>query len=105
MDFRCSYSEVATLIALVKVEEIHRVLFSMPGSKAPGPDGYIVEFYKVVWLIVGTDFITAVQSFFLYGLMPKIVNAIILSLAPMTDDVQRITDYRLIAYYNLLYNA
>lgn len=52
----------------------------MPLSKAPGPDGYPVEFYRAAWKVIGADLIRAVQSFFLYGFMPRGINATILSL-------------------------
>lgn len=65
------------------------MLFSILPSKALDPDGYTVEFYKAAWSIVGKDFIVAAQSFFLYGFMPKSINATILSLVPKQTDAQR----------------
>lgn len=36
-----------------KTEEISQALFSIPGDKAPGTDGYEALFYKYTWGIVG----------------------------------------------------
>lgn len=41
--------------------EIMDALFSLPASKARGPDGFTMEFYKAAWPVIRTDFIVAVQ--------------------------------------------
>ncbi|KAG7571789.1 Endonuclease/exonuclease/phosphatase superfamily [Arabidopsis suecica] len=82
VSYRCSAEEAGRLVQPIQVEEIQRTLFSMPLNKAPGPDGYTVEFFKAAWPVVGHDFVVAVQSFFLYGFMPKGINGTILTLVP-----------------------
>lgn len=77
----------------------------MPNDKVPGPDGFTKEFYIAAWSVVGKDFTTAVQSFFLYGFMPKGVNATILSMIPKIDNAQHMKDFRPIACCNLLYKV
>lgn len=103
--YRCPTEEAADLIRPVDGAEIKCVLFSMPTSKAPGPDGYTVEFYKAAWPIVGRFFIVDVQSFFLYGFMPKSINATIVSLVPKQTDDQCMRDYHPIACCNLIYKV
>lgn len=66
IEYKCSREEAALLIRPVQGDEIRDVLFSMPSNKAPGPDGYPMEFYKAAWPTIGADFVIAVQSFFLY---------------------------------------
>ena len=34
--------------------ELHEVLQHMPSNKAPGPDGFPVEFYKEFWTVLAT---------------------------------------------------
>ena len=77
----------------------------MPSNKAPGPDGFPVEFYKAAWPVVGKDFIAAVQSFFLYSFMPRSTNATLLSLIPKSPEAERMTDYRHIACCNVVYKV
>lgn len=77
----------------------------MPVNKAPGPDGFTVEFYKAAWPVIGSDLTVAVQSFFLYGFLPKGINATILSLAPKQANAQQMKDFRPIACCNLLYKV
>ena len=105
VDYRCTAGEMATLQAPVQAEEIKDVLFSMPTNKAPGPDGYPMEFYKAAWSVIGKDFVTAVQSFFLFGLMPRSVNATLLALVPKTTDAEKMSDYRPIACCNVIYKV
>lgn len=105
IDYRCSDADAAILQAPVQAEEIKEVLFSMPTNKAPEPDGYPMEFYKAAWPILAKDFVTAVQSFFIYGFMPHIINATILSLVPKTTDAEKMSDFRPIACCNVLYKV
>ncbi|CAL9221011.1 unnamed protein product [Arabidopsis halleri] len=47
--FRCDDTLSAKLSAIPTVEEITLSVFSMPKNKAPGPDGFPVEFYWDTW--------------------------------------------------------
>ena len=77
----------------------------MPTNKAPGPDGFPMEFYKAAWSIIGHDFVAAVQSFFLYIFLPRSVNATLLSLVPKTTTAERMADFRPIACCNVIYKV
>lgn len=81
------------------------MLFSMPANKAPGPDGFLAEFYRASWPIIKQDFVVAVQSFFMYGLLPRGVNATILTLIPKHDNAKEIKNYRPISCCNILYKV
>ncbi|KAG7579708.1 Reverse transcriptase domain [Arabidopsis thaliana x Arabidopsis arenosa] len=77
----------------------------MPGNKAPGPDGFTVEFFKQTWAILGSDFVTAIQSFFLKGFLPKGVNTTILALIPKKIEAKEMKDYRPISCCNVMYKV
>lgn len=77
----------------------------MPSNKAPGPDGFPVEFYKAAWPVVGKDFIVAVQSFFLFSFLPRSTNATLLSLIPKSSEAERMTDFRPTACCNVVYKV
>lgn len=47
----------------------------------------------------------AVQSFFMYGFLPRGVNATILTLIPKHDDAKEMKDYRPISCCNILYKV
>lgn len=44
--------ENATLRSILTPDEIKATLFQMQDMKAPGPDGFLVLFYKEFWHIV-----------------------------------------------------
>lgn len=105
ISFRCSEEERARLIRIVTEEEIREVVFRMPSSKSPGPDGYTSEFFKSAWSVIGKDLTNAVQSFFSKGFLPKGLNATILALIPKKDRAQEMRDYRPISCCNVLYKV
>lgn len=80
--YRCSSQEKSLLVSPVSPQEIFEALKSLPNKKAPGPDGNTKEFFTAAWPIVGKDFITAIQSFFLFGFLPTGINSTILALIP-----------------------
>lgn len=46
LDYRCPAHTAQLLTYPVSEAEIRNVLFSIPSSKAPGPDGFPAEFYR-----------------------------------------------------------
>ncbi|CAL1371261.1 unnamed protein product [Linum trigynum] len=47
--------------------EVRQAIQQCNGSKAPGPDGYSIEFYKKAWDIIKSDLLKAFDDFFLAG--------------------------------------
>ncbi|XP_048604784.1 uncharacterized protein LOC125582236 [Brassica napus] len=103
LDFECSDADKDNLMKEVTQEEIKRELFKMPGSKAPGPDGFTTEFFKEFWAVIGKDITVAVQSFFIMGFLPKGLNSTILTLVPKKTETKGMKDYRPISCCNVLY--
>lgn len=105
LEFRCSESEHDQLTREVTGEEIQKTLFAMPNNMSPGPDDFTNEFFKATWLITGKDFITAVQSFFIKGFLPKGLNSTILVLIVKKEEAIEMKDYRPISLCNVLYKV
>ena len=105
LTYRCPLPQSSHLVAPVSGEEIKSALDALPNDKVSGPDGYTKEFYVAAWPVLGKDFVTAVQSFFLFGFLPSGINATILSLIPKTEAALTMKDYRPIACCNLLYKV
>lgn len=103
LEFRCSESDRNGLTQAVTENEIREVLFKISGNKAQL--SYTVEFFKQTWAIVGSDFVTAIQSFFLKGFLPKGINTTILTLIPKKNEAQEMKDYRPISCCNVLYKV
>ncbi|KAL9243908.1 hypothetical protein vseg_017744 [Gypsophila vaccaria] len=55
----------------VQTMEVKEAIFGIPGSKAPGPDGYNSQFCKDAWEIVGPQITQAVMDFFVHGKLLK----------------------------------
>ncbi|XP_056172498.1 uncharacterized protein LOC115693838 [Syzygium oleosum] len=86
-------------------EEIKLNLFSLAKDKAPGPDGYNVEFFKHTWEIIGPSILTAIKDFFETGRMLKEINNTILTLVPKSPNASAMSDFRPIACCNTLYKC
>lgn len=105
LTYRCPTAVSANLVAPVTAQEIYVALMTLPNDKVSGPDGFTKEFFVAAWKVIGQDFITAIQSFFLFGFLPSGINATILSLIPKTENAEKMKDFRPIACCNLMYKV
>ncbi|GKA73877.1 RNA-directed DNA polymerase, eukaryota, reverse transcriptase zinc-binding domain protein [Tanacetum coccineum] len=100
---KVSIEDAASMVKPVTNEKIKCALFDICDSKAPGPDGYTSKFYKKAWSIVGDDVCSAVKEFFLKGKMLGEINATLITLVPKLSTPMKVSEYRPIACYNVLY--
>ncbi|GAA0164975.1 hypothetical protein LIER_20490 [Lithospermum erythrorhizon] len=82
------------LIASVSEEEVKGAMFSMGCSRAPGPDGFTVEFFQRSWGTVGKSVVEVVRYFFAIGAMLPAFNSTALTLIPKTKCPMNIKEYR-----------
>lgn len=80
-------------------------MFSIPGSKALGPDGFNFTFFKATWSEVGKDFCEAVKDFFKNGKMLREVNCTKLTLIPKVNQPTVVTEFSPIACCNTIYKC
>jgi hypothetical protein len=57
---KLSENQAAWLEREVTIEEVHLAIFSSEGFKAPGPDGFNINFYKKFWELMQHDLFTMV---------------------------------------------
>ncbi|XP_074292607.1 uncharacterized protein LOC141619489 [Silene latifolia] len=86
-------------------EEIKSAMFSIPGDKAPGPDGFSSHIFKDSWHIVGMDVCHAMRNAFQSGKVLKELNTTILTLIPKTELPDSVLQFRPIACCNTVYKC
>ena len=86
----------------VSAEEIKESMFSIPGGKAPGPDGFNCRFFQKNWSTIGSDVIEAVREFFRTGKLLGQINITTLTIIPKSQAPETLSDHRPIAFCNVL---
>ncbi|KAL9232296.1 hypothetical protein vseg_007422 [Gypsophila vaccaria] len=83
--------------------EVKEAIFGIPGSKAPGLDGYNSQFFKDTWEIVGPQVTQAVLELFTHGKLLTILNHTTLTLIPKKTRPTSVVDFRFIACCTVIY--
>ncbi|XP_071717856.1 uncharacterized protein [Rutidosis leptorrhynchoides] len=69
-------SDEAVALELPKAEsEIHEAILECGSTKAPGPDGFNMRFFKKCWDIVKDDLVEAIKWFWEHGEISRGCNA------------------------------
>lgn len=82
-------------MALFEPQEILDSIKACAGHKAPGPDGYSMEFFKQCWEIIRMDLVAVVQNFHEKGISEISMNATFVALIPNKAGAEELNDYRL----------
>ncbi|CDP13420.1 unnamed protein product [Coffea canephora] len=93
-----SSEQCVYLTARVTPEDIKRVMFQLKDGKAPGPDGYLAEFFKLNWNVVGNDVIAAIQYCFTF--MYYQLHSTVLTLVPKVENAMHMKNFKPIACCN-----
>ncbi|KAJ6980751.1 hypothetical protein NC653_024183 [Populus alba x Populus x berolinensis] len=105
--FPNTITEASATAALLPItdDDIQAALFSIPDTKAPGPDGYNALFFKKSWDVIKYDFIAAIKYFFSNNSLPRCVNATRVALVPKQEQLVCLNDFRPISCCNVLYKC
>nr|GEW21390.1 RNA-directed DNA polymerase, eukaryota, reverse transcriptase zinc-binding domain protein [Tanacetum cinerariifolium] len=105
----CEYGgrveEALDMIKEVSDIEIKEALFDIDSSKAAGPDGYTSCFFKKAWGVTGANICLAVREFFISGRILREINATVITLVPKANTPKKISDFRPIACWNVIYKC
>lgn len=81
------------LIQPVTNKEIIEAIKDMPKDKAPGVDGFSVEFFTRNSEIVKEDIFEVVQNFFKTNRLPQMINTTTIALVPKVNVPATVKDY------------
>ncbi|KAL9676049.1 hypothetical protein QQ045_004262 [Rhodiola kirilowii] len=87
----------------ISEEEIQCALKECDGCKAPGPDGFNLNFYKKYWCYVKDEVVGFIEEFCENGRLAKGINKTFLALIPITVSPQSFSDFRPISLVNSMY--
>eukprot|EP00253_Pinus_taeda_P003654 PITA_03654 len=87
----------------VTEEEISEFINDMQNGKAPGPDGFNVDFFKACWNIVKQDILNVVEDSRSSRTILKALNTSFISLIPKQDAALTADKFRPIALCNVVY--
>lgn len=89
------------LTAPFSEDEIRGAVFEMEHNKAPGPDGFPVEFYQNFWEVIKDDLMNLFRDFHVGDLPLFSLNFGIITLLPKVHEANRIQQYRPICLLNV----
>jgi hypothetical protein len=73
----------------------------MKHNKAPGPDGFLAEFYQVFWELIKSDLMAMILDFKKGDLSLFSLNFGIITLIPKQREVAHIKQFRTICLLNV----
>ena len=89
----------------VTVEEIGSRLWALKPFKAPGPDGLHARFYQHFWLEVRSSVCEEIKRIFERGVVPSYLNETLISLIPICQNPESLSNYRPISLCNSIYKV
>eukprot|EP00253_Pinus_taeda_P027193 PITA_27193 len=87
----------------ISMELVEEAIRSMPNDKAPGPDGFTINFYKACWSIIKQEVWEVVEDSRRSGTILKSINSTFLELIPKVEEAKTPDKFRPIALCNVIY--
>ena len=81
------------LMREISLEELEGVVFSMKKGKAPGPDGFPIEFFQEFWDIIKFDLLAVVHESQHNKQMSRALNGTFLALIPKNEGADRLSQF------------
>ena len=95
-------SQPQSLEIMFSEEKIKQSVFSLPGEKSPGPDGFPFCFYQHFWSVIKIDLVDMFKYFHQSESLDALenINQTFIALLPKKRRVDRIQDFRPISLLN-----
>lgn len=84
-------------------EEVRKVVKSMVGDKAPGPDGFSMAFFQACWEVLRVDIMKVFNEFHARGKFELSLNTSFITLIPKTPGANDLKDFRPISLVGEIY--
>lgn len=91
------------MLEAISREEVHNIVLSLPNDKAPGIDGFPVEFFKKNWQMVVQEVTGVVLDFFSNGKLLKRISCTIVALVPKVANPNFVKEFISISCCNTMY--
>eukprot|EP00253_Pinus_taeda_P029818 PITA_29818 len=91
------------LMRVATLTEVEEVIMNMKKGKAPGPDGFMAEFYQAGWQFLGQDILEVVEESRIKHRMWSGMNSTFITLIPKTNNSEEAQGFRPIALCNVIY--
>ncbi|XP_071728309.1 uncharacterized protein [Rutidosis leptorrhynchoides] len=101
-----SAEEAEALERPISEDEIHETILDCGSTKAPGPDGFNMKFFKKFWDIIKIELVDAIHWFWDKGEISRGCNASFVTLIPKRSNPEGLGDFRPISligsYYKIV---
>eukprot|EP00253_Pinus_taeda_P033845 PITA_33845 len=89
----------------ITLGEVEEAVNSMPKDKAPGPDGFTINFYKACWHIIKQKVWDVVGDSRRSGSILKSINSTFIAIIPKGERANTTEKFRPIALCNVIYKT
>ena len=100
-----SEEEAAWLERPLEEEEVYGVIQGCNGDKSPGPDGFLMAFFKACWDFLKLEIIEVLANFHSQAVFEKSLNATFIALIPKKVDAVNVRDFRPISLVGSIYKV
>ncbi|XP_071912247.1 uncharacterized protein [Coffea arabica] len=95
-----SGEENGKLESVPSIDEVYRVVKSMDGDSAAGPNGFTGKFFTFAWEVIAQDVYNAILSFFCRAELPRFITSTSIVLIPKMPNPLEFSHFRPISLCN-----
>ena len=92
-----------SLSATLSLGELHKAMMEMQTGKSPGPDGIVLEFYRIFWDMLGAEYLAMLEEGIAQGRLPNGVTQGMIALLHKGGERRALTNWRPITLLNMGY--
>lgn len=100
---KVSRDQNLALLRVITKDELEETINKMAKNKAPGPDGFTIEFYQANWSFMGNDLLDLVEESRCSKRMHQGLNATFLALIPKPGCSDEPQGFKPISLCNVVY--